>query len=120
MASFIYCLSYGFRLKTGHEQELENAKRVQKEFARTGVVGSYIVDSIPVLNYLPSPLAPWKKEGEELFQLEQDLHVGNMEKGLKNHGWNFTKHYANDCPEANGMASVEVAFDLGIMAEYVF
>lgn len=120
MASFIYCLAYGYRLKTGHEPEIEDAKRVQNEFSRTGVVGAYIVDSFPVLNYLPSLLAPWKKEGEELFQLEQHLHVGNLEKGLENRGWTFTKHYADSCPEAEGMPRVEVAFDLGIISEYVF
>lgn len=118
MASFIYCLSYGYRLQTGHEQQLEDAKVVQHEFARTGVVGAYIVDSLPVLNHLPAALAPWKREGEQLFRLEEKLHVGNLEQGLKSRGWNFTKHYADECPEAKGMPRVEVAFDLGIMAEY--
>lgn len=119
MASFIYCLSYGYRLETGHEQQLKDAKRVQNEFARTGVVGAYLVDSFPVLNYLPTIFAPWKREGNALFQLEENLHVGNLQYGLESKGWNFTKHYAEDCPEAKGMPRVEVAFDLGIMAEYV-
>lgn len=118
MASFIYCLSYGYRLKTGHEQQLKEAKRVQHEFSRTGVVGAYLVDTFPVLNYLPAIFAPWKREAHALFQLEENLHVGNLQQGLKSKGWNFTKHYAEDCPEAKGMPRVEVAFDLGIMAEY--
>lgn len=117
MASFIYSLAYGYRLKTGHEEAFEDAKRVQAEFARTGVVGAYIVDTLPVLNNLPAFLAPWKKEAEELYQLEANLHVGNMRRGLENVGWNFTKHYFNDCPEAKGMPEVEVAFDLGILAD---
>lgn len=117
MASFIYCLEYGYRLKTGREKELEDAKRVQNEFARTGVVGAYIVDTFPFLNHLPAFLAPWKKEGEELFQLEHALHVGNLENGQKNPGWNFSKHYTHDCPEAKGMPTVQVAFDLGIIAD---
>ncbi|KAK4233340.1 Fumitremorgin C synthase [Achaetomium macrosporum] len=66
MASFIYCVNYGYRLKTGYEQELMDGKRVQAEFARTGQVGAYLVDSFPSLNYLPKALAPWKKEAEEL------------------------------------------------------
>lgn len=117
MASFIYGLAYGYRLKTGHEESFEAAKRVQAEFARTGVVGAYIVDTLPVLNNLPAFLAPWKKEAEELYQLEENLHVGNMRRGLENQGWNFTKHYFDNCPEAKGMPEVEVAFDLGILAD---
>lgn len=119
MASFIYCLSYGYRLKTGHEQQLKDAKHVQHEFARTGVVGAYLVDSFPMLNYLPAIFAPWKREGNALFQLEENLHVGNLEQGLDSKSWNFSKHYHDDCPEAKGMPRVEVAFDLGIMAEYM-
>lgn len=117
MASFIYGLAYGYRLKTGHEESFEAAKRVQAEFARTGVVGAYIVDTLPVLNKLPAFLAPWKKEGEELYRLEENLHVGNMRRGLESPGWNFTKHYSDNCPEAKGLPEVEVAFDLGILAD---
>lgn len=117
MASFIYGLAYGYRLKTGREESFEAAKRVQAEFARTGVVGAYIVDTLPVLNKLPGFLAPWKKEAEELYRLEEDLHVGNMQRARDSPGWNFTKHYFNNCPEAKGMPDVEIAFDLGILAD---
>lgn len=117
MGSFIYSLIYGYRLLTGHEEEFQDAKRVQQEFARTGVVGAYIVDSFPFLNYLPTFLASWKQEGEELFQLEYNLHVGNLQRGLLNPGWNFTKHYNHNCTEAQSMSRVEVAFDLGIMSD---
>lgn len=117
MGSFIYALAYGYRLWTGHEEAFEDAKRVQHELNRTAVVGAYIVESFPILNYLPFFLAPWKREGAELFKLEHDLHVGNLEKGLLNRGWNFTKHYTNNCAEARDMDRAEVAFDLGIIAD---
>jgi cytochrome P450 len=116
MASFIYCVNYGYRLKTGYEQELMDGKRVQAEFARTGQVGAYLVDSFPSLNYLPRALAPWKKEAEELYELERQLHVGNLEKGLSNPGWNFSKHMKRS-PEAVTMSKEELAFDLGILAD---
>lgn len=116
MASTIYCLNYGYRLKTGHEKELMDGKRVQAEFARTGQVGAYLVDSFPALNHLPGFLAPWKKEAEGLFELERQLHVGNWKKGLRNRSWNFVK-YMKDSPEAAGMSEVELAFDLGILAD---
>ncbi|KAK7408570.1 hypothetical protein QQX98_009275 [Neonectria punicea] len=116
MASTIYCLNYGYRLKTGYEQELMDANRVQAEFARTGQVGAYMVDSFPNLNYLPKFLAPWKKEAEGLYELERQLHVGNLNKGLNNRGWNFSKHMEAS-PEAQDMPTEELAFDLGILAD---
>lgn len=116
MASFIYTLNYGFRLKTGYEQALMDGKRVQAEFARTGQVGAYLVDSFPSLNCLPRFLAPWKKEGDELYELERQLHVGNLNKGLKNPGWNFSQHMKKS-PEAQDMGEEELAFDLGILAD---
>ncbi|KAK8033674.1 cytochrome P450 [Apiospora marii] len=106
----------GYRLRTGYEQSMLDAKRVQAEFARTGQVGAYLVDSFPVLNRLPALLAPWKREGEALYQLERNLHVGNLERGLANPGWNFSKHM-RDSAEARGMSTEELAFDLGIVAD---
>lgn len=94
-----------------------DAKRVQAEFARTGQVGAYLVDSFPVLNRLPACLAPWKKEGEALYQLESNLHVGNLERGLASPGWNFAKHLRDSSAEAAGMPAEELAFDLGIVAD---
>lgn len=116
MASTIYCLNYGYRLKTGYEKELMDGKRVQAEFTRTAQVGNYIVDSFPLLNYLPKFLAPWKKEAEYLYELERQLHVGNLERGLNNPGWNFTKHMKIS-PEGKDMPTEELAFDVGILAD---
>ncbi|AEO59410.1 hypothetical protein MYCTH_2307682 [Thermothelomyces thermophilus ATCC 42464] len=116
MASFIYTVNYGYRLRTGYEKELMDGKRVQAEFARTGQVGAYLVDSFPSLNYLPRFLAPWKKEADELYELECRLHLGNLDKGLTNPGWNFSKHMKQS-PEGRDMPKVELAFDLGILAD---
>ncbi|KAK0383012.1 hypothetical protein NLU13_8928 [Sarocladium strictum] len=116
MASTIYCLNYGYRLKTGYEQALLDGKRVQAEFARTGQVGAYIVDSLPWLNMLPKFLAPWKREGEELYELEGKLHVGNLERGLAHKGWNFSQ-FMKASTESQDMGTEELAFDLGILAD---
>lgn len=116
MASTIYCLNYGYRLKTGYEQELIDAKRVQAAVARTAQVGAYMVDSFPSLNHLPKLLAPWKREAEGLYELERKLHVGNLEKGLGNPGWNSSKHMKAS-PEGKDMPTEELAFDLGILSD---
>ncbi|KAH6884509.1 cytochrome P450 [Thelonectria olida] len=116
MASTIYCLNYGYRLKTGYEKALQDAKAVQAAFARTAEVGAYIVDAFPSLNRLPRCLAPWKREADELYELERQLHVGNLDKGLSSRGWNFSKHM-KDSPEAQEMGKEELAFDLGILSD---
>ncbi|KAI0129162.1 putative cytochrome P450, partial [Xylariales sp. AK1849] len=115
-ASSIYALLYGYRLKTGHEQELVYAKHVQTEAVKSIQVGAHLVDSFPVLNYLPGILAPWKKAAETLWQLERSLHLGNLDRGLSNPGWNFSKHMKAST-EGNGMSPEELAFDLGILAD---
>lgn len=97
MASTIYCLNYGYRLQTGCDKELMDGKRVK--------VGAYIVDSFPSLNYLPMFLAPWKKEGKELFELERQLHVGNLKKGLTEPQVELCEAYeglAGGCGNAGG------------------
>ncbi|KAK8080937.1 cytochrome P450 [Apiospora hydei] len=57
-----------------------------------------------------------KPRGEQLYQLERNLHVGNLERGLANPGWNFSKHMRGSA-EARGMSTEELAFDLGIVAD---
>jgi cytochrome P450 len=114
-ASIIYALLYGYRLKTGDELELTTAKHVQAEAVKNLEPGAHLVDSFPILKYLPEPLAPWKKPAEMLYQLERNLHLGNLERGLASPGWTFSKHMKAS-PEAQDMSAEELAFDLGILA----
>ncbi|KAH7305581.1 cytochrome P450 [Stachybotrys elegans] len=115
-ASTMYCLIYGYRLKTGREKELMDANKVQAEFIKSGQVGTYLVDSFPWLNNLPSFLTPWKANAEELYELEKSLHLGNLTKGLNNEGWNFSKHMEASS-EARDMSVEELAYHLGILAD---
>ncbi|KAH8649163.1 cytochrome P450 [Xylariales sp. PMI_506] len=115
-SSIIYCLVYGFRLKTGLEQELVNVKHVQVEANKSIRIGAHLVDSFPILNVLPAPLAPWKKQGEKVWQLERSLHLGNLERGLASPAWNFSKHMKAS-KEAQGMSDEELAFDLGVLTD---
>ena len=116
MASTIYCLIYGYRLKTGYEKELVDGQNVQAGINRTAQQGAYIVDSFPSLNHLPRFLAPWKREAEGLYELERQLHVGNLEKGLADKGWNFSK-FMSKSNEAKDMGTEELAFDLGVLSD---
>jgi len=115
-ASLVYTLAYGFRLRTGDEQVLKDAHRVQDNFAYAARVGTWIVDAIPILNRLPAALAPWKRTAEEFFELEEALHTRNLQAGLSSKSWNWSKEFANS-KEAKQMSPLELAYDVGILAD---
>lgn len=117
-ASVIYALFYGFRLNTASDPILLAAHSVNEEFGQLAQVGKYLVDSFPVLNKLPSSLAPWKKEAARHWQRQRELHVGNLERGLGASSWNFCKTMQETLKvEAIDMPVDELALDLGIMAD---
>ena len=67
--------AYGKRSPTGQDPEILGADAVNVNFLLAGRVGTCIVDAIPVLNYLPRPLAPWKKIAVQSFCLASGLHM---------------------------------------------
>ncbi|KAE8366042.1 cytochrome P450 [Aspergillus caelatus] len=114
--SLLYSLTYGFRVKTGNEQDVEDARRILHNFTYASRVGTWAVDAIPMLNSLPMFLAPWKRIGEELFQIESSLHMRNMNKGLKSRAWNWSKEFSVS-KQGQLMPPLELAYDLGILTE---
>ncbi|RMZ12579.1 hypothetical protein D0860_02917 [Hortaea werneckii] len=115
MASFIYSLLYGYRLRTGNERELREAKRVLAEYEQTAKPGAYLVDAFPALNCLPRPFAPWKDKADQLYEQQANLHLGNLAKALQQEGPNVAKlmHLSQ---EAKNMTEVEVAFSVGVVS----
>jgi hypothetical protein len=93
-----------------------DAHKVQTNMAYCGQVGTWIVDALPVLNYLPSFLAPWKRLAEKFYQLEANLHMSNMRAGLNSKAWNWSKDFYHS-REAQSMPEIELAYDLGILAD---
>jgi hypothetical protein len=115
-ASIVYSLTYGFRIETGKEWQLQVAHQVLKNFTYAAQVGAWIVDALPFLNHLPAPFAPWKKQAEEWYQTEANLHMTNMQDALQRPGWNWSKDFHNS-KEAKQLSDVEVSWDLGILCD---
>ncbi|KAH8422446.1 cytochrome P450 [Aspergillus melleus] len=113
--SLVYALTYGFRLETGDEPEIHSAREILSNFVYAGRPGTWIVDAVPILNKLPEPLAPWKKEAERFFNIEAGQHMRNMNRALTNEPWNWTKEFSNS-KQAQVMPPIELAYDLGILA----
>ncbi|KAF9890487.1 hypothetical protein FE257_005892 [Aspergillus nanangensis] len=114
--SVLYALAYGFRCERGDEEEMNSAREVLHNFGMAARVGTWIVDAIPALNILPMCVSPWKKTAERLFQIEAKLHMRNMTRAKTNKAWNWTKEFSTS-KQAQVMSPLELAYDLGILAD---
>ncbi|CAK47221.1 hypothetical protein CBS115989_372 [Aspergillus niger] len=117
--SLMFALAYGFRLLSPKGQELRDMRTIQGNFTYAARVGTWIVDAIPVLNYLPAVVAPWKRLAEKLFKLEASVHTRHLEKGLNSEPWNWSKEFAAS-KHAEGMPRLDLAYNLGILVDAGF
>ncbi|KAF2691499.1 cytochrome P450 [Lentithecium fluviatile CBS 122367] len=115
-ASIVYALTYGFRIVTGEEWQIKTAHEVLENFTYAAQVGAWIVDALPILNHLPAPLAPWKKQAERWYQIEERLHLANLKDALERDGWNWSKDFKNS-KEAQKLSDIEISYDLGILCD---
>lgn len=115
-ASIVYSITFGMRIITGKEWQLQISHECLKNFTIAGQVGAWIVDLFPSLNKLPAPLTPWKKTAETWYQMWETLHVANMQDALRREGWNWAKEFKMS-KEAKDLAATEIAWDLGILCD---
>ena len=69
-------LAYGKTIETGDEPHIRDALRVVHTVERVASPGAYLVDTFPSLMYLPSWLAPFKREAASLHDFEITLFRG--------------------------------------------
>ena len=115
-SSLIYALAYGKRLERGGEREAQEIGQIMEGFLYAARVGTWIVDALPVLNYLPTWLAPWKKYGDQLHRFEAEVYTKNLLNGQAKRQWNWSKQVM-DMKESQGMTPLELAYDVGITYE---
>ncbi|KAF7187805.1 Cytochrome P450 monooxygenase [Pseudocercospora fuligena] len=115
----IYALVYGMNVDTGIEEVVLETIKTQREFNRVTLPGAYLVDTLPFLNYLPTFLAPWKREAERIYNQESTLYLKNLQSSLSSPGWNFAKHFSQS-NESKQMSQVELAYSLGILTNAGF
>ena len=78
-AAVVFRLAFGKRIETGDEEIVQRIVAVNHNLERIASPGAYLVDTFPILMYLPKPLAPFKIELEELHSREHALFRGLME-----------------------------------------
>ncbi|PVH74478.1 cytochrome P450 [Cadophora sp. DSE1049] len=79
----IFRIVYGKRVQTGEENYLQRAIKVVHNVERIASPGSYLVDVLPFLRYVPYPLAPFKQEGMRLHSEELDLFRSLLDDARK-------------------------------------
>jgi cytochrome P450 len=118
IASNILALFYGFRLTSPEAPELKDILKIDEEFSEFVQVGAFLVDTFPVLNILPGPLAPWKAKAEGHYQRQLRLHTTNLKRGLAEPGWTFSKQLHGIVEEENlPIPFHELAIELGTMLD---
>lgn len=115
-ASLTFSFLYGKRLPTGREVEIESVKTINYRFLLAGQVGAWIVDLIPVLNYLPRSLAPWKRTADEWHAFESCFYQDCLSRARESKTWNYSKQ-ALSTAEARKMQPIDIAYDMGVIYE---
>ena len=115
-SSTIFALNYGQRMVRGDEPEVKAVDQTAKNFICAARVGTWIVDAIPALNYLPAFLAPWKRYGNKLYKFDAENYSSFFESGLNTKSWNFTKQ-VGQIKESQNMSHLEKAYDVGVIYE---
>lgn len=115
-SSLIFGLAYGRRLTRGDEPEIKAIDQVMENFLYAARVGTWIVDALPMLNYLPRFLAPWKRLGDRLHDFESKLYMDNIAQGRQAGSWNWAK-LVSGMKEGKDMSPEELAYDVGIIYE---
>ncbi|KAL3488669.1 cytochrome P450 [Aspergillus germanicus] len=118
IASIIHTLLYGFRITDPEDAMLHEVGRFNHEFSEFVQVGAHIVDMFPVLNNLPSFLAPWKDKAERHFQDKYALRRKNFGCALQRDTWNIAKHLGHSVENDRlDMPMDELAFELGTIID---
>jgi hypothetical protein len=120
-SSMIMSLAYGKRFVRGDESQLKRIQKVVENFIGAARVGVWIVDALPVLNYLPKLIAPWKRYADDLYAYESNVHGDNFTSAKESSSWNWSKHVSGKAADLGSddylrnIPSLELAYNLGII-----
>ncbi|KAJ5273362.1 hypothetical protein N7478_008487 [Penicillium angulare] len=117
-SSIIHTLLYGFRIKDINDPILRTVLKLNEEFSEFIKPGANIVDKFPVLNNLPSFLAPWQAKAENHYTTKYNLRIQNFQRGMDSKSWNFSKHLRAIVEKDKlDMPTDELAFEIGTIID---
>ncbi|KAK4208371.1 Fumitremorgin C synthase [Rhypophila decipiens] len=117
-ASVIVLVTYGRRVENVQTDEVVkmNNESVDR-LVSVNIPGKFAVERYPVLKYIPSVFAPWKRDVLRQRELDKQLYMGLLNQVKKK----IAKGQATDCwaaqllrqQEEYGMTDLEVAYTAG-------
>lgn len=121
-AGIIMRLGFGRTIETGLEPQVRQILDIVHTIERIASPGAYLVDTFPILMYLPKWLAPFKREGEKLHANEASLFRGlqdevrmKIQRG-ENVPQSFTRTFLEKQKELE-MSDDEGAYVIGTLFE---
>ena len=81
-ASVVFSISYGHRIDSMDSPIIRQRLEFMQFMASLNVPGAYLAESFPILKYVPSILAPWKREIIENAEKEANANM-NLVEGVK-------------------------------------
>lgn len=120
-ASLIMRIGFGKTIETGKEPHVRDILNIVHTVERVASPGAYLVDSFPILMYLPSWLAPFKIEGQYLHERESNLfrQLQSMVRNEITHGSgtpSFTRSFLEN-QEKYQLSDDEGAYVIGTLFE---
>lgn len=114
-SSVVLSLAYGKRMPRGDEAEIKSVDEIMIPL-NAALAGQWIVDIFPFLNNLPGFLAPWKKFGEDLHNVEAGFFKSVMDRARTTPSWNWSKELQS-MKESDSLPHTELAYILGVVYE---
>ncbi|BGP35857.1 hypothetical protein JCM10296v2_007709 [Rhodotorula toruloides] len=117
--STIMNIAFNKRANSPKEPAITGMRAVNEYMTKTAVAGRYLVDSVPILKYVPEFLAPFKQEARAIFNETLSLfqsHVDDVKKNLAEgrDSHCFTK-YILESQKAYQLKDEEATFLAGAM-----
>ncbi|KAJ9102651.1 hypothetical protein QFC19_004760 [Naganishia cerealis] len=84
--STIMQIAFNKRALSITDPAIVDMRRINEQMTKTAVPGRYMVDSLPILNYIPERFASWKQEASVLFEDTLRLfrsHVDDVYREVK-------------------------------------
>ncbi|KAE8151104.1 cytochrome P450 [Aspergillus avenaceus] len=90
--------------------DIEQINKYLFEFM--GNIYASLVELFPVLEHVPSILAPWKKTARYVERKTTDIHVKNLELAMKSCTWNWAQNAAQS-KTGQQLSTKELAYGIG-------
>jgi cytochrome P450 len=78
-ASVVFSIAYGHRIDSFSSPVIRERLNFMQFKASLNVPGAYKAESFPILKYMPTFLAPWKKTINEQARMEVESNIGLVE-----------------------------------------